>query len=91
MQVWHLATLTSLQDLCFSHPDYAPSPIARLCNYATYAAVNLPQLTSLDGLTLTASSAAVAEATYLKKKVQLLLRVWNFAPERFAGLLAWSP
>ena len=78
--MWHLAALTSLQDLCFSHPDYAPSPIARLCNYATYAAVNLPHLTSLDGLTLTASSAAVAEATYLKKKVQLLLRVWGFPP-----------
>lgn len=75
MQVWHLASLPKLEQLLFSDPDWGASPIARLCNYATYAAVNLPNLRTLDSQPLTAQTKAVAEATYLKKKMYYNMRI----------------
>ncbi|KAA6416898.1 MAG: Leucine-rich repeat-containing 9, partial [Trebouxia sp. A1-2] len=74
-QVWHLASLPHLEQLLFSDPDWGASPIARLCNYATYAAVNLPNLRSLDSQPLSAQTKAVAEATYLKKKMYYNMRI----------------
>ncbi|DBA94023.1 TPA: Leucine-rich repeat-containing protein 9 [Trebouxia sp. C0004] len=74
-QVWHLASLPNLEQLLFSDPDWGASPIARLCNYATYAAVNLPNLRSLDIQLLRAETKAVAEATYLKKKMYYNMRI----------------
>ena len=75
LQVWHLASLPKLTELLFSDPDWGPSPIARLCNYATYAAVHLPILCTLDSQPLTAQTKAVAEATYLKKKMYYNMRI----------------
>jgi len=73
--VWHLASLPNLEQLLFSDPDWGSSPIAGLCNYATYAAVNLPNLRSLDSQPLSAETKAVAEATYLKKKMYYNMRI----------------
>lgn len=73
--MWHLANLPNLEQLLFSDPDWGASPIARLCNYATYAAVNLPNLCSLDSQPLSAQTKAVAEATYLKKKMYYNMRI----------------
>ena len=75
MQVWHLARLPKLEQLLFSDPDWGACPISRLCNYATYAAVNLPNLRMLDGQILTSQAKAVAEATYLKKKMYYNMRI----------------
>ena len=75
LQVWHLASLPNLSQLLFSDPDWGASPIAKLCNYATYAAVNLPNLQVLDSQPLSPQSKAVAEATYLKKKMYYNMRI----------------
>ncbi|KAL3151478.1 hypothetical protein ABBQ38_012478 [Trebouxia sp. C0009 RCD-2024] len=74
-QVWHLASLPNLSQLLFSDPDWGASPIAKLCNYATYAAVNLPNLQVLDSQPLSPQTKAVAEATYLKKKMYYNMRI----------------
>lgn len=75
LQVWHLASLPNLSQLLFSDPDWGASPIAKLCNYATYAAVNLPTLQVLDSQPLSPQTKAVAEATYLKKKMYYSMRI----------------
>lgn len=75
LQVWHLASLPNLSQLLFSDPDWGASPIAKLCNYATYAAVNLPNLQVLDSQPLSPQTKAVAEATYLKKKMYYNMRI----------------
>lgn len=67
--------MPKLEQLLFSDPDWGASPIARLCNYATYSAVNLPNLQTLDSQALNAQTKAVAEATYLKKKMYYNMRI----------------
>lgn len=74
-QVWHLASLPSLKRLLLSDPDWGASPVACLCNYATYAAVNLPGLHALDSQVLTSHTKAVAGATYLRKKMYYNMRI----------------
>ena len=73
--MWHLGSLPNLKELLFNDPDWGASPIARLCNYATYAAVHLPTLRTLDSQLLTAQTKAVAQATYLKKKMYYKMRI----------------
>lgn len=70
-----MASLPNLSQLLFSDPDWGSSPIAKLCNYATYAAVNLPNLQTLDSHPLSAQTKAVAQATYLKKKMYYNMRI----------------
>lgn len=70
-----MASLPNLSLLLFSDPDWGPSPIAKLCNYATYTAVNLPNLQTLDSHPLSAQTKAVAQATYLKKKMYYNMRI----------------
>lgn len=85
MQVWHLASLPNLKELLLNDPNWGASPIARLCNYATYAAVNLPNLRALDSQPLTSQTKAVAEATYLKKKMYYNMRI-NMLRRKAAAL-----
>lgn len=75
LQVWLLASLPGLKRLLLSDPDWGASPVACLCNYATYAAVNLPSLHALDSQVLTSPAKSTAEATYLRKKMYYNMRI----------------
>ena len=86
MQVWHLASLPSLKRVLLADPDWGSCPVAGLCNYATYAAVNLPQLHALDSQPLPAPAKALAQATYLKKKMYYNMRIHTL--RRKAAILA---
>ena len=85
MQVWHLASLPSLKQVLLADPDWGSCPVAGLCNYATYAAVNLPQLHALDSQPLPAPAKAPAQATYLKKKMYYNMRIHSL--QRKAAML----
>ncbi|KAK9829835.1 hypothetical protein WJX72_008166 [[Myrmecia] bisecta] len=74
-QVWHLAELLSLRDLSLSDAHWGESPVARLANYRTYVAVNMPHLACLDALDLSATDKAVAQATILKKTMYYNMRI----------------
>ena len=81
-----MASLPGLKQLLLTDPDWGSSPVACLCNYATYAAVNLPRLHALDSQVLPAPVKAIAEATYLKKKMYYNMRIHTL--RRKAAMLA---
>ncbi|XP_048340619.1 leucine-rich repeat-containing protein 9-like [Sphaerodactylus townsendi] len=47
-EITNLARLDNLKDLCLNDPQYEPSPVCHLCNYATHVLYHIPQLQRLD-------------------------------------------
>ena len=61
--------LPKLKELCFADPHWGDNPVSTLCNYQTYVLFTIPGLAVLDTLPLADETKALAEATYMKKKM----------------------
>lgn len=61
--------LPKLKELCFADPHWGDNPVSTLCNYQTYVLFTIPRLAVLDTLPLAEETKALAEATYMKKKM----------------------
>jgi hypothetical protein len=71
-----VARLPKLKELCFADPHWGDNPVSTLCNYQTYVLFTIPSLAVLDTLPLAEETKALAEATYMKKKMYYNM-VWN--------------
>lgn len=74
-EVRNLARLPHLRSVCFSDPHYGDNPVCNLCNYQTYCLFQLRQLAVLDTMVLSEESKAMAEATYMKKRMYYNMRI----------------
>ncbi|EGZ23505.1 hypothetical protein PHYSODRAFT_479207 [Phytophthora sojae] len=64
-----LMNLDQLAVLVLSDPHFGDNPVCRLCNYQTYLMCQLPRLSFLDTVELSARNKQIAEATMIKKKM----------------------
>ena len=69
-----LARLPNLRELCLADPHWGDNPVSTLCNYQTYVLFTIPGLAVLDTLPLAPETKALAEATYMKKKMYYNMR-----------------
>lgn len=70
-----MARLGALVRLSFADPHYGAAPVCALCNYKTYVLFHLRSLEELDTLFVTAEGRALAEATFMKKKLFYNMRI----------------
>lgn len=73
-----MGRLPKLRELCFADPHWGDNPVSTLCNYQTYVLFTIPGLAVLDTLPLGEETKALAEATYMKKKMYYNM-VWGRA------------
>jgi hypothetical protein len=64
-----LSSIRSLRELHFNDPNWGAAPISKLCNYQTMLLVQLPSLSVLDYLAITADHTEIAQGTYIKKRM----------------------
>ena len=64
-----LTHLTELETLTLDDPNYAPTEMARLPNYQTYALLHVPSLKRLDHMLLTEEAKKMAQAVYYHKQM----------------------
>jgi len=74
-EIHNLTRLPSLTTLCLNEPHYGDNPVCNLCNYQTYVLYQLANLTCLDTLFVSEDAKALAEATYIKKKMYYNMRI----------------
>ncbi|KAE9361936.1 hypothetical protein PF008_g533 [Phytophthora fragariae] len=70
-----LTNLDELAALVLSDPHFGDNPVCRLCNYQTYLMCQLPRLSFLDTVELSARNKQIAEATMIKKKMYYNMRI----------------
>ncbi|KAG6612781.1 Protein phosphatase 1, regulatory subunit [Phytophthora cinnamomi] len=70
-----LMNLDQLAILVLSDPHFGDNPVCRLCNYQTYLMCQLPRLSFLDTVELSARNKQIAEATMIKKKMYYNMRI----------------
>jgi Leucine-rich repeat (LRR) protein len=70
-----LTNLDQLAVLVLSDPHFGDNPVCRLCNYQTYLMCQLPRLSFLDTVELSARNKQIAEATMIKKKMYYNMRI----------------
>ncbi|GMF32191.1 unnamed protein product [Phytophthora fragariaefolia] len=70
-----LMNLDQLAVLVLSDPHFGDNPVCRLCNYQTYLICQLPRLSYLDTVELSARNKQIAEATMIKKKMYYNMRI----------------
>ncbi|KAE9140617.1 hypothetical protein PF010_g100 [Phytophthora fragariae] len=70
-----LTNLDQLAALVLSDPHFGDNPVCRLCNYQTYLMCQLPRLSFLDTVELSARNKQIAEATMIKKKMYYNMRI----------------
>jgi len=68
-ELLNLNRLPKLRVASFSDPHYGENPICGLCNYQTYALYHLPKLEILDMSETSDDAKALAEATFMKKRM----------------------
>uniref|UniRef100_A0ACB8G6A6 Uncharacterized protein n=1 Tax=Sphaerodactylus townsendi TaxID=933632 RepID=A0ACB8G6A6_9SAUR len=67
-EITNLARLDNLKDLCLNDPQYEPSPVCHLCNYATHVLYHIPQLQRLDTYDVSSKQIKeLAESTVIEK------------------------
>ena len=64
-----LGRLPELRELRFRDPHWGGNPVSGLSNYQTFTLFTIPTLVSLDTVPLAEETKALAEATYMKKKM----------------------
>ena len=74
-EIHNLTRLPALTTLCLNEPHYGDNPVCNLCNYQTYVLYQLAGLTCLDTLRVSEEAKALAEATYIKKKMYYNMRI----------------
>ncbi|KAF0688537.1 Aste57867_19853 [Aphanomyces stellatus] len=70
-----LTKLPALRTLSLSDPHFGDNPVCRLCNYQTYLLCQLPGLTFLDTIELSATNKQVADTTLIKKRMYYNMRI----------------
>lgn len=70
-----LGRMRKLTKIAMSEPHFGENPLCSLCNYQTYVLFHMPQLQQLDSMLVTDELRALAEATYMKKKMYYNMRI----------------
>lgn len=68
-ELLNLNRLQKLRVTAFLDEHYGENPICNLCNYQTYVLYHLPKLEILDMMVISEDSKALAEATFMKKRM----------------------
>ena len=72
-EITNLQALPSLKCLYLKDPQYGYSPVTVLCNYSLYTLFHLPNLLTLDTMTVSSKSIQeIADATINKKNFGIL-------------------
>ncbi|XP_048340618.1 leucine-rich repeat-containing protein 9 [Sphaerodactylus townsendi] len=86
-EITNLARLDNLKDLCLNDPQYEPSPVCHLCNYATHVLYHIPQLQRLDTYDVSSKQIKeLAESTVMKKVMYYNMRVKSAQRQLEEGL-----
>jgi len=71
----NLARMRKLAKLSLNEPHFGENPVCSLCNYQTYVLFHMAQLKQLDSMMISDELRALAEATYMKKKMYYNMRI----------------
>lgn len=74
-EIFKLSRMEKLTNLSLADPNYGDSTICSLSNYSIFVLYYLRQLTILDANYVSAESRALAETTFVKKKLYYTMRI----------------